>query len=124
MNLSHLPALVTQREEALILLQAIGEGVDERELAPFVSALTSPENEQALAIMRGSGNEMSVRVALGAMLAEAGLITEAEAFAALTPGRQRSYVIALSSAKTSATRTARVERFRARITAGKGATER
>ena len=48
----------------------------------------------------------------------------AEAFAALTPGRQRSYVIALSSAKTSATRTARVERFRARIMAGKGATER
>ena len=79
MNLSHLPVLVTQREEALILLQAIAEGVDERELAPFVSALTSPENEQALAIMRGSGNEMSVRVALGAMLAEAGLITEAEA---------------------------------------------
>ena len=51
MNLSHLPVLVTQREEALILLQAIAEGVDERELAPFVSALTSPENEQALAIM-------------------------------------------------------------------------
>jgi uncharacterized protein YdeI (YjbR/CyaY-like superfamily) len=48
----------------------------------------------------------------------------AEAFAGLTPGRQRSYVIALSSAKAPATRVARIERFRARILAGKGATER
>ncbi len=48
----------------------------------------------------------------------------AEAFHALTPGRQRSYAIALASAKTSATRTARVGKFRDRILAGKGATER
>ncbi|EYD74161.1 domain protein-containing protein [Rubellimicrobium mesophilum DSM 19309] len=48
----------------------------------------------------------------------------AEAFHALTPGRQRSYVVNLSSAKTPETRTARVARFRDRIIAGKGATER
>ena len=48
----------------------------------------------------------------------------AEAFHALTPGRQRSYAIALGSAKTSATRTSRIVRFRDRIIAGKGATER
>lgn len=48
----------------------------------------------------------------------------AEAFARLTRGRQRSYVINLSAAKTSATRTARIEKFRAKIIAGKGATER
>jgi uncharacterized protein YdeI (YjbR/CyaY-like superfamily) len=48
----------------------------------------------------------------------------AEAFHALTPGRQRSYVINLNGAKTSATRQARIARFRARIIAGKGATER
>jgi uncharacterized protein YdeI (YjbR/CyaY-like superfamily) len=48
----------------------------------------------------------------------------AEAFRRLTPGRKRSYVIALSSAKTSATRTSRVARFRDRVLAGKGATER
>jgi uncharacterized protein YdeI (YjbR/CyaY-like superfamily) len=47
----------------------------------------------------------------------------AEAFHALTPGRQRSYVIALSSAKASATRVARIVRLRPRILAGKGATE-
>ncbi|NAZ37467.1 YdeI family protein [Rubellimicrobium sp. CFH 75288] len=48
----------------------------------------------------------------------------AEAFAALTPGRQRSYAVALSSARTAATRIARIARFRDRILAGKGATER
>lgn len=47
----------------------------------------------------------------------------AEAFHALTPGRQRSYVIALSSAKTDATRAARIARFGDRILAGKGANE-
>eukprot|EP00438_Fugacium_kawagutii_P031719 Skav223652 [mRNA] locus=scaffold7485:1359:1979:+ [translate_table: standard] len=47
-----------------------------------------------------------------------------EAFLGLTPGRQRSYVINLNSAKKSATRVARIDRFRARILAGKGATER
>jgi uncharacterized protein YdeI (YjbR/CyaY-like superfamily) len=48
----------------------------------------------------------------------------AKAFAALTPGRQRSYVIALSSAKKPETRVARVAKFRAPILAGKGAMER
>lgn len=48
----------------------------------------------------------------------------AEAFHALTPGRQRSYVILLSSAKTAATRSARIEKSRAKILAGKGAQDR
>lgn len=48
----------------------------------------------------------------------------AEAFHGLTPGRQKSYAIALASAKASATRTARIAKFRDRILAGKGATER
>lgn len=48
----------------------------------------------------------------------------ADAFRRLTPGRQRSYVIQLASAKTEATRVARILRFRDRILAGKGALER
>jgi uncharacterized protein YdeI (YjbR/CyaY-like superfamily) len=48
----------------------------------------------------------------------------AESFHALTPGRQRSYVIHLSSAKTEATRVARIEKARPHILAGKGANER
>jgi uncharacterized protein YdeI (YjbR/CyaY-like superfamily) len=48
----------------------------------------------------------------------------AEAFHALTPGRRNSYLFNLGQAKQSATRTARIEKFRDRILAGKGAMER
>ena len=48
----------------------------------------------------------------------------AEAFAALTPGRQKSWALFLKDAKTQATRLARIEKGRANILAGKGATER
>jgi uncharacterized protein YdeI (YjbR/CyaY-like superfamily) len=48
----------------------------------------------------------------------------AEAFHGLTPGRQRSYVINLTSAKKSETRVSRILAFRGRILAGKGAQER
>ncbi len=48
----------------------------------------------------------------------------ARGFHDLTPGRQRSYVIHLSSTKKSETRVQRIAKFRLRILAGKGATER
>lgn len=48
----------------------------------------------------------------------------AEAFHALTPGRQRSYVFNLNSAKQSATRISRIAKFREKIISGKGALER
>ena len=48
----------------------------------------------------------------------------AEAFSALTPGRQRSYMFNLNQAKQSATRVKRIEKFREKIIAGKGAMER
>jgi uncharacterized protein YdeI (YjbR/CyaY-like superfamily) len=48
----------------------------------------------------------------------------AEAFQALTPGRRRSYLFDLNQAKQPATRVARIEKFRPRILAGKGALER
>jgi uncharacterized protein YdeI (YjbR/CyaY-like superfamily) len=44
----------------------------------------------------------------------------AEAFRRLTPGRRKSYVVNLASAKTSATRTSRISKFKARILGGKG----
>jgi len=47
-----------------------------------------------------------------------------EAFHALTPGRQKSYLLALNQAKQSSTRLARIEKFRGKIIAGKGALER
>jgi uncharacterized protein YdeI (YjbR/CyaY-like superfamily) len=48
----------------------------------------------------------------------------AEAFAALTPGRRKSWALQIGSAKTAATRLARVERARPLVLAGKGALER
>lgn len=48
----------------------------------------------------------------------------AQAFERLTPGRQRSYVYALNSAKTSATKVARIVKYRDKILAGKGALDR
>ncbi|MCK7612957.1 YdeI/OmpD-associated family protein [Roseibium sp. CAU 1639] len=48
----------------------------------------------------------------------------AEGFLALTPGRQRSYVLNLNSAKTPTTRIARIGKFRNKILSGKGANER
>ena len=48
----------------------------------------------------------------------------AEAWDALTPGRQRSYTINLGGAKKPATRVARIAKFREGILAGKGALER
>ncbi|MEZ5798260.1 MAG: YdeI/OmpD-associated family protein [Paracoccaceae bacterium] len=48
----------------------------------------------------------------------------AEAFHALTPGRQRSYVLNLASAKASQTRYRRIAGFRDRILSGRGANER
>jgi len=48
----------------------------------------------------------------------------ATAFRALTPGRQRAYVMFFAGAKQSATRTARVEKFIPRILSGKGMTDR
>lgn len=48
----------------------------------------------------------------------------AEAFHALTPGRQKSYVINLNAAKKSETRISRIAKFRDRILAGKGAMDR
>ncbi|MEZ5393053.1 MAG: YdeI/OmpD-associated family protein [Bryobacterales bacterium] len=48
----------------------------------------------------------------------------AESFRNLTPGRQKSYVILLNSAKKPETRIARIAKSRAKMLEGKGATER
>lgn len=48
----------------------------------------------------------------------------AEGFHALTPGRQKSYVINLNGAKKAETRRARIVKFRDKILAGKGAMDR
>jgi uncharacterized protein YdeI (YjbR/CyaY-like superfamily) len=46
-----------------------------------------------------------------------------EAFYALTPGRQRGYLLHFSGAKQAATRISRIEQVRSRILKGKGLTD-
>ncbi|MCU0712993.1 MAG: YdeI/OmpD-associated family protein [Pirellula sp.] len=48
----------------------------------------------------------------------------ADAFSQLTPGRKKSYILNLNSAKNSQTRVSRIAKFRDKILAGKGAMER
>jgi len=48
----------------------------------------------------------------------------AQSFAELSPGLQQFYVINLDGAKTVETRFRRIKKFRPKIIAGKGATER
>ena len=43
-----------------------------------------------------------------------------DAFEALTPGRQRGYILYFSAAKQSKTRVARIERYAQKILDGKG----
>jgi uncharacterized protein YdeI (YjbR/CyaY-like superfamily) len=50
--------------------------------------------------------------------------TLSKAFAALTPGRQRAYIMHFTGAKQSATRTARIEKCIPQILAGKGMNDR
>ncbi|MEI4486704.1 YdeI/OmpD-associated family protein [Frigidibacter sp. MR17.14] len=93
-------------------------------LAPVIRAYLAEAMAHAAAGRRAPRDsaEPDLPEELGAALDDDPAL--AEAFAALTPGRRRSYVIALASAKASATRVRRVEGFRARILAGKGAMER
>jgi uncharacterized protein YdeI (YjbR/CyaY-like superfamily) len=46
------------------------------------------------------------------------------AFEALTPGRQRGYILHFSGAKQSSTRISRIEKCKARIMSGKGLSDR
>lgn len=69
-----------------------------------------------------TAEELELPDELGARLdADDGLRT---AFEALTPGRQRAYVIDISGAKRAETRTARVQKHTPRILAGKGLHDR
>ena len=84
--------------------------------------------EQAVALER-SGKKVAKRPASEPVPAEleARLASDAalrKAFAALTPGRQRSHVLHVSSAKQAETRERRVDRCAEDILAGRGFNER
>lgn len=91
--------------------------------APAISRLLAQARAVAEAGLRAPKAEHGLDLPEDLVEALAADPVLSQAFDALTPGRQRSHVIALSSAKASATRMARIEKLRPRILAGKGATE-
>lgn len=92
-------------------------------IAPAIAALLAEAKAKAEAGLKPARAPTEVElpeVLVRALDEDAEL---AEGFAALTPGRQRSYVIALASAKTEATQSKRIAKYRDKILAGKGANE-
>jgi uncharacterized protein YdeI (YjbR/CyaY-like superfamily) len=99
------------------------DSADVARLAPVITAYLAEAKDYAQAGIKPARQAASV--ALPEELVDA-LDCDpelAEAFHSLTPGRQRSYVIALASAKTSATRVNRIAKFRGKVLSGKGANE-
>ncbi len=80
------------------------------------AGLVAPKAARAVELAAELADELAGALDADPMLAEA--------FYALTAGRQRSYAIALSSAKTPETRRRRVAGYAEKILSGKGATER
>ncbi|PTX03888.1 YdeI/OmpD-associated family protein [Pararhodobacter aggregans] len=92
-------------------------------MAPAIAALLAEAKAKAEAGLKPARAPTEVElpeVLVRALDEDAEL---AEGFAALTPGRQRSYVIALASAKTEATQSKRIAKYRDKILAGKGAND-
>ncbi|GAA5444449.1 hypothetical protein Misp06_02636 [Microbulbifer sp. NBRC 101763] len=93
-------------------------------LAPIIRAYIEEAKGYARAGIKPQRAERDIELPDELVEAMDGDPELAEAFHALTPGRQRSYTFNLSSAKKSATRISRIAKFREKIIAGKGAMER
>ncbi|MET0529912.1 MAG: hypothetical protein ABW003_16530 [Microvirga sp.] len=73
---------ISTRADALALLERVKAGMPESEIGPYVRDLMTHDFEQTFAVMRGSGNEMSLSLQLLTLLANKELITEDEVYAA------------------------------------------
>jgi uncharacterized protein YdeI (YjbR/CyaY-like superfamily) len=95
-------AEILERREILkaYVLEAVQ--IEKQDVKPAVEA--SPEIEIPEELDRIFGSDAAFR----------------QAFGSLTPGRQRAYLIFFTATKQSATRVARIEKYRSRIMTGKG----
>ncbi len=89
-------------------LQPAIERLLQRAIEAEREGIEIPRDDEALELLEALQERLAVDGAL------------AEAFAALTPGRQRSFVIYVGGAKQAATQRDRVERCVPKIMAGKG----
>ncbi|MDE2384511.1 MAG: YdeI/OmpD-associated family protein [Alphaproteobacteria bacterium] len=114
--------LVQQTENVQSARQIRFTGLGEiRQLAPRLKAIIS----EAIAIEKSGAKvqfktaaEFAVPEEFQAKLQKSATLKKA--FAALTPGRQKQYLLFFAGAKQAATRAARVEKFAPHILAGKG----
>ncbi len=115
------PAGPNSRAAKLFLIPSVAAlQEDEPALRAFLTAAIALEKEGRKVAFEKDDLEAPAELtaALGADPALAA------AFAALTPGRRRAYILNISQAKQSATRTARVAKHSPRILAGKGLQDR
>lgn len=103
---------------------ALATAADVARLAPVIGAYLAEAMGYAAAGITQPKDRAAPDLpdVLRAVLAEDAAL--AAGFAALTPGRQKSYVLLVNGAKAPATQRARILRARAKILAGKGAQER
>jgi uncharacterized protein YdeI (YjbR/CyaY-like superfamily) len=94
------------------------------ERAPVIAALLAEAKAHAVAGRRPPAEDRDLDLPDELVAAMDDDPELAEAFHALTPGRQTSHLIQLRGAKSPATVVARIARLRPKILAGKGATER
>jgi uncharacterized protein YdeI (YjbR/CyaY-like superfamily) len=111
-NTRHADMLRFTANEQVVAIESIIRAYMSEAIANAAAGLVAPKEAQDIELPDELIEALSADPAL------------AEAFTKLTPGRQRSYAISLSSAKKADTRRERIVRFRDRIIAGKGATER
>lgn len=93
-------------------------------LMPVLRSYLTEAMDHAVAGIRPAPEKSELELPQELVETMAADVELAEAFHALTPGRQRSHVIHLTSAKKAETRVARISALRGRILAGKGAQER
>ncbi len=111
-NTQHADAIRFSDNDQVSAMAPVITAYLEEAMGYAAAGITPPKEERAIELP----DEL-----VEAMAADAEL---SEAFHALTPGRQRGYVIHLNSAKQSATRIWRIAKCRDKILAGKGFNER
>lgn len=94
------------------------------ELKPVIEAYLLEAMGYAAQGIRPAKSKVELQLPAELMQAFATDPELAQAFDRLTPGRQKSYVLNLNSAKKPETKRSRIAQFRDKILAGKGALER
>ncbi|WP_322888866.1 MULTISPECIES: YdeI/OmpD-associated family protein [unclassified Yoonia] len=103
---------------------ALNTADDAARLAPVITAYLAEAAGYAEAGIKPAKNTSTPDLPTALVTALDDDPALAEAFAALTPGRQKSYVLMVNGAKAQETKMSRIAKARDKILSGKGAQER